>query len=245
MASSVTNKISDTQTWLAAFILQRPTSGIVSATEPAVTVANKVIQSILSAPFKWEWNRVYSQTAINVTRGNTDYTIALADFGYLEEAVLVNPDATGQTLPAVQLEVYKVLSREIEQNRPEGIATLLDDNNGKITFRLFPVPDKAYTVDLIYQKAPVVVSSLSSTWAPIPDKMAYLYEQGFMAHMQGIYNSQLYIAGMQMFFRQLVAASEGLTEMEKAIFLEDRLRAIKTQEAEVSAIQQGKGSRIS
>ena len=215
--------------------------------EPAITTANVIMQSILGAPFKWEWNRVYAKTAITCVAGTSDYLISLPTFGYLEKAILVNPQATGSTPPNQELELYKVLGNDGQRNRPMRIATLLDDNAGNITFRLFPIPDIAYTVDLVYQNAPITIAQganlSTTTWTPIPDKMSYLYQRGFLAQLQGMYNSQLYLAGMEMFFRQLVAANEGLSEAEKAIFLEDKLRALKTQSAERLGIQQGKQSR--
>jgi hypothetical protein len=73
--------------------------------------------------------------------------------------------------------------------------------------------------------------------------MSYIYQQGFRAQMQGIYNAQLYLAGMEMFFRQLVASAEGLTEMEKCIFLEDSFRSIKMKASELETTQQGTGAR--
>ena len=106
------------------------------------------------------------------------------------------------------------------------------------------MPDQAYTVDLLIQKAPITATTLAALWAPIPDKMAYLYEQGFLAHMHGIYNLAAYLQGMELFYRMLVSAAEGLTEAEKAIFLEESLRGLKTRAAELTGIQQGKQARV-
>ncbi len=241
---ATTIKVSDTQVWTAALIVQRPTSNVVSPLEPALTSANKIMQSILAAPFKWEWNRKITVSSITTTAGTSDYSVALTDFGYLESATLIyaTPPASGNT--AVQLAVHKVLNKEVKQNRPDRIATLLDDNAGNITFRLFPAPDQVYTVDLIYQKAPILATTLAALWAPIPDKMAYLYEQGFLAHMHGIYNLAAHLQGMELFYRMLVSAAEGLTEMEKAIFLEESLRQLKTRVSEVTGVQQGKQARL-
>jgi hypothetical protein len=240
--------IQDSVNWVKAFTVQRPTTGVAAIPgEPATTTANLIMQTIVGAPFKWEWNRIYAKTAIATIQGTADYKIALPTFGYLESAVLNNPTAKGQQPPAMGLEVYKVLMLESSQSSPLRIATLLDDNAGNITFRLFPTPDQIYNVDLIYQQAPITIAQGANlsviTWAPIPDKMSYLYQRGFLAQLQGIYNAQLYMAGMEMFFRQLVAAAEGLTEAEKAIFLEDSLRAVKTKAAEIETTQTGKQSR--
>jgi len=242
MATTIT--ISNTLAWIYAFLVGRPTTGVGGfANEPGLTSANFIMQTILAPPFKWEWNRKRALTAITTVPGTSDYTIALTDYGWLEKATLVNPNPVGAEAPNHELEIYEVLAKEGKKNRPDKIAVLLDDNAGNITFRLFPVPDKIYTVDLDYQKAPILASVLTTTWAPIPDKLAFLYEQGLKAQMQGMYNVQLYLAGMEMFYRQLVAAAEGLSEMEKAIFLEDSLRIARTRTAELTSTQQGKQAR--
>lgn len=242
MATTIT--IANTQIWTAALICQRPTSGVVSATEPALTTANKIMQSILAAPFKWEWNRAYLSAAFTTTAGASDYAVAITNFGYLEKATATYVTPPANVPPTWELDLYKILAKDGRQNRPQKIATLLDDNAGNITFRVFPVPDQAYTVDLLIQKAPITATTLAALWAPIPDKMAYLYEQGFLAHMHGIYNLAAYLQGMELFYRMLVSAAEGLTEAEKAIFLEESLRGLKTRAAELTGIQQGKQARV-
>ena len=246
MATQTT--IQNTINWCTAFLRQQPTTGVGQIPgEPTITIVNILMGIILGAPFKWEWNRVYAKKAIIVAQGNSDYQITLPTFGYLEKAILVNPTAAKPDPPNWELELYRVLGNDGQQSRPMKIATLLDDNAGNITFRLFPVPNQTYTVDLIYQQAPIFVPQnadlVNTSWAPIPDKMAYLYQQGYRAQMQGMYNAQLYLAGMEMFYRQLVASSEGLTEMEKAIYLEDQLRALKTKAADLLTVQQAKGAR--
>jgi len=248
VATTVT--IQSSLNWITAFVLQRPTTGIGGiANEPGLTSANYIMQTILSAPFRWEWNRTYDQSAITTIIGTSDYKISLPTYGYLEKAILINAGATGATPPNFELEIFDVLANDGKQNRPAKICPLLDDNAGNITFRLFPVPDKVYTVDLIFQNAPILQTSLTAsggigTWEPIPDKYAYLYEQGLKSMLQGMYNAQLYMAGMELFFRQLVAACQGLTEAERNIFLEDSLRSAKMKGAELLATQQGRQARM-
>ena len=242
MANTIT--IQQTLNWLTAFLVQRPTTGVGSnANEPALTSANYIMQTILAPPFRWEWNRVTTTASITTVAGQSDYPVALSDYGWLEKATLVDATPAGNTPPNFELEVYEILAKDGKQNPPRKIAVLLDDNAGNITFRLFPVPDKVYTVDLQYQKAPVFAVGLNTSWAPIPDKMAFLYERGMQAQMQMMYNQQLGLSNLEIFFRQLVGAAEGLTEMEKAIFLEDSLRPIRTRQAELGNIAQAKQAR--
>ena len=241
---AVTNTIQNTLNWLTAFLVQRPTTGVgQNANEPALTSANYIMQTILAPPFRWEWNRKNTTGSITTVAGTSDYPVALTDYGWLEKATLVDASPAGNTPPNFELEVYEILAKDGKQNPPRKIAVLLDDNSGNITFRLFPVPDKVYTVDLQYQKAPVFAVGLNTSWAPIPDKMAFLYERGMQAQMQMMYNQQLGLSNLEVFFRQLVGAAEGLTEMEKAIFLEDSLRPIRTRQAELGNIAQAKQAR--
>lgn len=245
---SATITIQQTLNWVSAFIVQRPTSGVGGfANEPALTTANKILGTILAPPFKWQWNR-FESTAITTTQGVTDYTQAISSFGYLEKASWTNPSNTPSTK---EIEVFQVLAVEPKQNQPQKIAPILDDNNGNITFRLFPAPDfpgptsgqNNYTLRLTCQASPTLVTALSQTWSPIPDKLSFLYETAMLAHMQLMYSPQLYALNMEMFFRQLVGASEGLTETEKNIFLEDKLRGLRMQTDELVGAQQGKGVR--
>lgn len=242
---STTIKISDTLNWVYAFVQGRPTQGVGgTAGEPGLTSANLIMGVILNAPFAWEWNR--AETTFTTTAGTSDYQESLASFGYLEKA----ESTTGQTAPnptVRELEISRVLAQDSQSNPPQRISILLDDNNGNITFRLFPTPDDTYTVTLTYQKAPITLAAgtnlSTATWSPIPDKLAFIYETGLLAQIQGIYNVQLYFNGMEMFYRHLVGAAEGLTETEKALFLGDRLRELKTQQSAMESGSIGRRAR--
>jgi hypothetical protein len=242
---ATTIKIQDTVNWAAAFSLQRPTTGVGgTANEPALTSANLIMQTIVAPPFRWSWNRTFQAGAFTTTTGVSDYQVAISNYGYIEKAVANYVVVPANTKPSYELEVYNNIGKEGILGRPAKIAVLLDDNAGNMTFRLFPVPDVAYTIDLLYQKAPPLASVLgNTTWAPVPDKYAFVYERGFLAQLQMMYNQQLALSNMEIFFRQLISVSEGLTENEKNIFLADMLRSAKMQAAEISGTQQGKSAR--
>jgi hypothetical protein len=242
---STTIQLQNTLNWVAAFIVQRLQAGVQGvANEPFLTGANKTMQMILAPPFKWSWNRAENST-ITCIPGVTDYVISgLIDWGWLEKAYIFVPGAVAPTEPVYEIEVSQVLSRDTNQNRPQKVAPILDDNAGNITFRIQPAPDQAYPVTLVYQKAALLATSLAGTWAPVPDRYSFLYEQAMLGLMQGIYSTQLYVANMEMFFRQLVGAAEGLTDTEKAIFLEDQLRILRTAQSAGISVQQGKTVRL-
>lgn len=236
-----TVSLQNTANWVAAFIQQRPQVGVGGiANEPFLTSANKVGQTILAPPFKWSWNRV-ENASIVTTPGITDYTVQLSYWGYLEKAT---NSFQGQVYEIQVSQVLAMDNTTTSQARPQQIAPILDDNAGNITFRLMPAPDQNYNITLTMQKAWQQASNLSALWSPIPDRYGFLYNQGMLAHMCGMYSSQLYIANMEIFFRQLVGAAEGLTETEKAIFLEDQLRILRTGQNSGIGVQQGKQARF-
>ncbi|MHB8501516.1 MAG: hypothetical protein ACYDHE_11300 [Candidatus Acidiferrales bacterium] len=239
---ATTIQLQNTLNWVAAFIVQRLQAGVQGvANEPFLTGANKIMQTILAPPFKWSWNR-RENSSIVCTPGVADYVVSgLNDWGWIEAAEVF---VTGGTPPVFEIQVSQMQVKETNTNRPSSIVPILDDNAGNITFRLTPAPDLAYPITFIYQKAAITASSLTGTWAPIPDRYAFLYEQGMLGLMQGMYNTQLYMANMEMFFRQLVGAAEGLTDTEKAIFLEDQLRILRTGQSSGIAVTQGKQARF-
>src|SRR5271155_2365752 len=182
--------IQETLNWIAGFISQRVTVGIgaftdpISALDPGLTSANYIMNIIMGAPFCWEWNRTYTSAAITTVAGTTDYSVSIPTFGFLEEAVLVNSAPGTNEPPNFKLDIYGSLSKDGQEARPEKICVLLDDDNDNITFRVFPQPDAVYTIDLQFQRAPILATTLgTTTWAPIPDKMLHIYSEGLRAQM--------------------------------------------------------------
>jgi hypothetical protein len=236
LATTIT--IQQTLNWLTAFLVQRPTTGVGgNLNEPALTTANKIIATITAAPFAWSWNRTLLANAFTTTAGTQDYQVSIPTFGWLETASFSIPGAVAPNPPSKQLEVYGLIGTDTDPSQPRNIQVHLDDNAGNITFRLFPVPDGTYPVTLTIQNAVTLTTALTNNWAPIPDKYSFLYEQGMLAHLQGMYSIPAFLQGMQIFFRQLVGAAEGLSESQRAIFLEDSLRVTRTQSLELGATQ--------
>lgn len=191
------------------------------ANEPAVTIGNSVMQYLLAPPLAWPWNR-NKNSATSTVAGTQDYICALADFGWLEKATI--KDASNNFY---ELETTLVSPEEGKQSRPIRIATQNNDGAGNITFRLSPVPDQAYTLNLTYQKKATLFTSLTQTWAPIPDEMSYLYTTGFLAKSYEMADDGRYPGTMQMFLNQIVGAANGLSDTQKNLFLWNRLRDIR------------------
>ena len=161
------NTIQGTINWAAAFILNRPPSGVAGTyQEPAITIANLLLSTILAPPFAWQWNRAV--TTVSLTQGTTDYSTSLPNFGWLETATVayVTPPTGSVVTPIKSIQIATMFPADSSadtQGTPWKICISNDDNAGNITFRVLPAPDQAYTLTVTYQKAPVPVTSLFNT----------------------------------------------------------------------------------
>lgn len=223
---AVTNTLGRSVTLAQVFLKQAPLINVGGAAlEPAASIGDWVRQFMLAPPFAWRWNRATTTQAITAA-GGQDYAKAIADFGWLEKASW--NDGSGKTQ---ELEVLLDLSEETEKNPPRAIAARLD-GSGNITFRVLPPPDKNYTLTLTYQKAAPNFASVSNTWSPIPDYYSYLCNQGFLAKAYEYFGDERFPFAMTTFFKQVIAANEGLSESQKNIFLGERINTARQAQSE-------------
>lgn len=206
--------------------------------DPAFSNADWVKQTILSPPFAWRWNRTIegspSAPAFATTPGDSDYTVNLPNFGWLEKAVLYDPHS-GYVATELQVELLK--GEDTNPTVPQRIAAQFDDLEGNITFRIFPSPDQIYNVCLVYQNAATLFTSTTQTWSPIPDYMSYVYNDGFdFKTFTYLGDPRAQLSG-QNFYQSLAAMSEGLNESQKNLWASDRLNSIRQQ----NTIQTGRG----
>lgn len=101
MASTITlgGSINYTQTYGGWRGLALGTSN-----EPAITCANIVMQTILGAPFCWNWNR--SSVTFLTTAGTQDYSTPAATFGFIEKASYVLAASITQTSLTSNIATY-------------------------------------------------------------------------------------------------------------------------------------------
>jgi hypothetical protein len=149
------NTIQGSLNFCAAFILNRPPMNVAgNYQEPALTLANLIMSTILGPPFAWQWNR--ATTTFDATEeAGTDYQESIPTFGWLERATVTDSDGN-----VTEIAVVTSLATDGNQSLPFQICPIYDDNAGNITFRLMPAPDQDYTVTLTYQQAPIPVTSL-------------------------------------------------------------------------------------
>lgn len=232
MASTIT--LGRSVTYVQRFIRNAPLT-FTNNGEPAFSSADWVREFILAPPFAWRWNRAYV-SPISCVLGVSDYQANVPDFGWIEKASLSFPVVQGSPPRSIELEVGMVFAGETFTNEPAKISAQLDDDNGNITFRIFPPPDQQYLLSIVYQKASPTFSSLLQSWAPIPDYMSYLYHQGLKAIAYEYMGDERFGFSIQLFLQQLVSASENLSETQKNIFLKDRMDTLREQ----ISVQSGK-----
>lgn len=229
MASTIS--LQRSVTLASSFIRYAPLT--MSANDPALSNADWVRQFILSPPFAWRWNRLEVPT-ITTQIGVSDYQVSLSNFGWIEKAVLFNPD-NGNL--AQELEVENNLAPETVPNLPLKIAAQLDDDAGNITFRLSPAPDAVYNLSIITQKSSPTFAALTDMWSPIPDFMSNIYTEGFLYRTFEYMNDPRAQEAYQVFMQSLVSANQGLSNDQKSIFLSDRLNT----QRQTQLVAQGRG----
>jgi hypothetical protein len=226
----------------SAFCNLRPLTGIGGfIDEPAFSIGDWCRQFILGPPFSWRWNRTFVQFALSP--GVQDYPQNLPLFGWMEKTTIfdstVNPSVTKELNVKLNLGESSVIESPVE------VSPRLDDDNGNITFRFMPVPDKAYTAVVTYQMAAPIFKSINDTWAPIPDYLSYLTNQGFLAKSYEFINDERWGPAMQLFVRQVIAANQGLSDSEVNIFLGERLDSARQQQNVLGnnqSARQGRGA---
>lgn len=275
--------------------------------DPAITAANIVLQTIIGQPFIFNWNR--GSVPLTTAVGTQDYATAAATFGFIEKAsykipsaTITNTVATGgvatytatntfrqgdlvtvagstngggvfnitslpiQSATSSQFtvllnqtvgtaadtgtavvgttteisEILSVIGTGSELGSPAKISAQIDDNAGNITFRLLPIPDRVYTVEVIFQKrVPALITATGNTWAPIPDHYSYIYQWGFLALMMAYNNDGRWLQASQKFVSSLLGVAEGLEESEKNIFQAAWLNTMAEQQATNLKTSQG------
>lgn len=231
---STTRNLQSSALFCLPFINGQPVN--VSNGEPAITAGNLTKQTILGAPFKWAWNRGVISFSTEV--GTSDYFVDMTDYGFLEQAWITDEKGKVNELP-----IRRSLAGESAVQRPASVSVQLEDLDGGITVRLNTLPNAIYTVDIFYQKAPVLMSSLANTWAPIPDHMGYIYDWGFLAMISMLTKDARFPAFAQKFVAHLLGAQDGLTALERNIFLGNWLDVMTAQQRASGSTQQGLQAR--
>lgn len=237
---SVTRNIMASALFSMPFIGYQPVN--ISNNEPAVTAANLTKQTILGPPFKWPWNRGSFHVDLDpdVTEWGQDYLFDLPDFHFVEKLWLTDP-ADGKVTEITNL--VQSLAGEHIVKRPSSASMNLQDPDGNVTLRLNTLPDVAYMIDGYFQRAPVLMTSLANTWSPLPDHLSYIYDWGFLGFVSLLTKDARAPIFLGKFASHLLGAQDGLTAMQRNIFLGNFLEVMGQQGREQLGVQQGAQAR--
>src|SRR5579859_285233 len=119
--------------------------------EPAVSIASMIRASMLNPPMTWYFNRAEKTFPTQI--GLQDYQIAVPDLAFVENVSLLDDEGNIWQLK----DVYNnaALSKSSSQQRPSAMSVESTSIvNGALTFlfRFMGVPEKVYTVTVVYQK---------------------------------------------------------------------------------------------
>jgi hypothetical protein len=231
---SVTRNIQSSALFSMPFLGGQPVN--VSHGEPAVNAANLTKQTMLGPPFKWNFNR--GTFTLPVTPDAQDYFLTMTDFGFLEQAWLT--DEKGNVK---EIEVRLGLAAESAIKRPSSVAAQIMETDGDVTFRLNTLPDQLYSLDCTYQRAPILMSSLANTWGPIPDNLGYIYDWGFLSFVSLLTKDARFPIFGGRFTAHLLGAQEGLTALQRNIFLGNFLEVVAQTGRSQMTTQQGVQAR--
>lgn len=181
---ATTKTLQETVDWARTFTKLVPIVGIGGfSNEPALTICNSVIQEILSPPHKWKFNRAELASFITVD-GTQDYAETVTDMSWLESCVIedeANTSTSPQLKPTREIEAVQDLPKESLRDNPEKVC-ILKEATTTTTLRFWKVPATVvWRAYVVYQKKPVIKTALTNDWSPIPDDLAWVYQQGFLA----------------------------------------------------------------
>jgi hypothetical protein len=213
----------------------------ISNGEPAITAANLTKQTMLGAPMKWPWNRGSFEIELDPTLNTwpQDYSVDLPDYGFLEKVWLTDPTGGVKEISVIS----QGLAAESAVKRPSSatIQTVADD--GFVTLRLNALPDMAYFISAFYQRAPALMGSMANFWSPIPDSLSYIYDWGFLGFVSLLTKDARAPIFLGKFTSHLLGAQDGLTSLQRNIFLGNFLDLMNQQGREQLATQQGAQAR--
>lgn len=180
-------------------------------------------------------------TVVWTNKGSIPNASSAFNFGFIETVSV--QDITQSPAKWFELNPNMCLGLDSTQARPREISPQLMDAAGEVRFRLMPVPDVAYPVAITFQQKPALFTSTSSTWAPIPDEYAYIYNWGFLSLMYMYNDDPRWQVANQKFVAGLLGAQQGLTETERNIFLNNWEALSGQQNQNVVKMQQGNQAR--
>jgi hypothetical protein len=188
-------------------------------------------------------NTTSDGTAVWTNKGNIGIGVSSLSqtysFGWTETASVKITNANTGQLEWKEISSELCLALESAQSRPSKIAAQIDSGDGNITFRLMPVPDKAYPVSITMQQKPPLFTGTQQTWSPIPDEYSHIYNWGLLSLLFLFADDPRFQMANQKFVAHLLSASQGLTETQINIWLSRWQQVTGDPMTKANTIQQG------
>lgn len=201
--------------------------------QPALGIAQIILNRILGPPFIWRFNRANFSIAIS-NGGGTDYTISLLTLGRIETQWLLDASQNIHELKG-DVSIAKVST----PGRPTKVAPVYDDNAGNLTFRFNKLPNANYSALFDYQQKASLITSAAMPFGPIPDEFAHIYLTGFLTWAGMLVNDARFPIWEKEFLGSLLGAQDGLDAQAKAIFLGEWMEFSRTVMRNQNAGQAG------
>ena len=135
------------------------------------------------------------------------------------------------------------LSEATEQDRPSFISTQDTSESGvSAVFRLLPVPDQTYQVNLTYQQAPTLFADPGWTWG-IPDQFQYIYSYFFLFLILDYFDDPRAARYRQLAVSSLLARQSGLSETDRNLFIGSWLPLMAEEQEKQQSTSQGAQAR--
>jgi hypothetical protein len=205
--------------------------------QPGLQMGNNVLGIMLGPPFAWPFNRSNLEIAITHAAG-TDYNVSAPELDHIETQWL--NDANGGIF---ELKGATSMAKVSTKRRPMTVAPVYDDNEGNITFRFNSLPDQNYIASFDYQRKATKLTSPASTFGPIPDQFAYLYNKGMLSEGALLVNDARFTIWRREFIAGVLATQDGLDEQAKSIFYDQMMNTGRTAVRSQSAGQSGAAGR--
>jgi len=152
----MSGNLQQTINWAKTFIQYSPLQAGLGQ-EPAVSIASMIRASMLNPPMTWYHNR--AETTFQTVVGQQDYLVAVPDLAFVEAVSLT--DDTGETkqIKDVYNNAALAKSSSSSNGRPNAMSvesSSIVSGDPTFLFRFLGVPDKIYTVTLVYQKMALI-----------------------------------------------------------------------------------------
>jgi hypothetical protein len=178
------------------------------------------------------WSTGYAITAVTSTsfsfaavsgmvNGDVLGAPGITNFGWLTSASMLELNNNSSPANQRQLKAVRNVAKWSKVADPEQVAMVQDLGTGVLKFRLYYTPGSTvWAVNLVYQKAAPVLTSLLGTWAPIPDMFGSMIRQALFYRMYRYLSSPTANAEYQKLQAE-IAKAKGRDQAEQSnLFLE-------------------------